>query len=154
MRKQKLIFLHWYHHATVLIYTWYSVRDETSTGRWFIAMNYFVHSLMYSYYAFRAMRFRIPKQVNIVITSLQIAQMIVGIYVNLTAYFAKNRGEACYVSYDNIYWSFFMYFTYFCLFFHFFRNAYLKKAAASSSSSHKVDAIKNDSNHRIAKKAD
>lgn len=109
---------------------------------------------MYTYYAFRAMRFSIPKQVNIVITSLQIAQMIVGIYVNLTAYFAKARGTDCYVPYENIYWSFFMYFTYFLLFFHFFRNAYLKKAAHASQKLAALNHHIDNNNNQQFKKAD
>jgi elongation of very long chain fatty acids protein 6 len=92
-----------------------------------------VHSFMYSYYAFRALRFKIPKMVNIVITSLQLSQMLIGIAVNTVAYLAKNNGERCDVTYDNIYWSFFMYFTYFVLFFHFFVNAYLKKPKSASA---------------------
>lgn len=59
LRKQELIFLHWYHHATVLIYCWYSYKDFTATGRWFMSMNYLVHGLMYSYYAFKAMRVKV-----------------------------------------------------------------------------------------------
>jgi elongation of very long chain fatty acids protein 6 len=47
LRKQRLIFLHWYHHATVLIYCWYSFKDSSSTGRWFIAMNYTVNLPLY-----------------------------------------------------------------------------------------------------------
>ena len=43
LRKQKLIFLHWFHHATVLIYAWYSYHDWTASGRWFVFMNYSVH---------------------------------------------------------------------------------------------------------------
>lgn len=92
-------------------------------------MNFSVHALMYSYYACRAMRFNIPKYVNIIITSLQLAQMIVGIFVNLTAYSRKNRGLSCEVSYENIFWSFAMYFSYFLLFFNFFKNAYLNKSS-------------------------
>ena len=112
----------------------YSMQTRASSGRWFIAMNYTVHSLMYSYYAFRALRYSIPKFVNIVITTLQISQMFVGILVNFVAYFRKERGEPCDVTYENIYWSFFMYFTYFLLFFNFFINAYLKKNTQTSSS--------------------
>lgn len=130
LRKQKLIFLHWYHHATVLVYCWYATMDFSSSGRWFIVMNYIIHTFMYTYYAFRALRFKIPKWINIAITSGQISQMVVGIYVNIVAYIKKNRGESCDVSYSNIYWSFFMYFTYFLLFFHFFVNAYLNKKAS------------------------
>lgn len=33
LRKQPLIFLHWYHHASVLIYCWFSYHDYSSTGR-------------------------------------------------------------------------------------------------------------------------
>jgi elongation of very long chain fatty acids protein 6 len=148
LRKQKLIFLHWYHHATVLVYCWYSVHGLASSGRWFVAMNYFVHAIMYSYYAFRAMRFSIPKYINIIITSLQISQMVIGIVVNSIAYYKKNRGEKCDVSYDNIYWSFFMYFTYFLLFFHFFRNAYLKKASRAQE---KIDLALTKKNNAVGK---
>ncbi len=61
LRKQELIFLHWYHHATVLVYCWFSYKDFSSSGRWFMSMNYLVHSLMYSYYACKAMRIKVNK---------------------------------------------------------------------------------------------
>merc|ERR1711887_411474 len=54
LRKQQLIFLHWYHHLTVLIYVFYCFSQFTSCARWFMVMNYFAHSLMYSYYALKA----------------------------------------------------------------------------------------------------
>ena len=46
LRKQRLIFLHWYHHITVLCYVWYSYIEHTAPGRWFIVMNYSVHAFM------------------------------------------------------------------------------------------------------------
>ena len=127
LRKQPLIFLHWYHHATVLIYCWFSCKDFSSSGRWFVVMNYTVHAFMYTYYAFRALRFQIPKFVNIAITTGQISQMIFGIYVNLKAYGIRKRGDPCDTSDENISVSFMMYGTYFLLFFHFFYLAYIKK---------------------------
>lgn len=42
LRKRPLIFLHWYHHVTVLVYTWHAYKDHTASGRWFIWMNYAV----------------------------------------------------------------------------------------------------------------
>jgi len=87
---------------------------------------------MYTYYGFRAMRFNIPKWVNIAITSGQISQMIIGIVVNLVAYSTKKRGEQCAVTDENIQWSFIMYFSYFLLFFHFFYNAYISKSSKKS----------------------
>jgi elongation of very long chain fatty acids protein 6 len=125
LRKQKLIFLHWYHHATVLVYCWYSAKDFSGSGRWFVLMNYTVHSAMYSYYALRALRFKIPKWVNITITSGQILQMVFGIYINCVAWYQIKSGAACHVSVENIVWSFIMYFSYFLLFFKFFYDAYL-----------------------------
>lgn len=46
LRKRPLIFLHWYHHITVLLYTWHAYKDHTAAGRWFITMNYTVHAFM------------------------------------------------------------------------------------------------------------
>ncbi|CAF1665369.1 unnamed protein product [Adineta ricciae] len=108
LRKQKLIFLHWFHHATVMIYAWYSYHNWTASGRWFVFMNYTVHAIMYSYYAFRAMKYRIPKWMQISITICQLLQMAVGCFVNYQAYTYKQQGHACDVSYSNIGWSFAM----------------------------------------------
>lgn len=133
LRKQELIFLHWYHHTTVLIYCWYSCKDFSASGRWFVLMNFTVHAAMYSYYGMRALRYRIPKWVNIVITSGQISQMVIGIVVNTVAYFKKARGDECHITEENIKWSFLMYFSYFILFFNFFYHAYLKPKSAKTA---------------------
>ena len=79
LRKQNLIFLHWYHHITVLIYTWYTHAYFLAPARWFVVMNYTVHSVMYSYYTLKAMRFKLPKSVSMVITILEITQVSGGI---------------------------------------------------------------------------
>jgi elongation of very long chain fatty acids protein 6 len=47
LRKKKLIFLHWYHHVTVLLFCWHSYMTMSSAGLYFISMNYGVHALMY-----------------------------------------------------------------------------------------------------------
>jgi len=125
LRKQELIFLHWYHHATVLIYCWYSYIDLASTGRWFMTMNYLVHSLMYTYYAFKAMRFKVPKFISQMITTGQILQMIVGCAINYLAFRVKSSNQACDISEENIKYSLLMYMSYFVLFFNFFLNAYI-----------------------------
>ncbi|KAK7112176.1 very long chain fatty acid elongase 6-like [Littorina saxatilis] len=125
LRKQPLIFLHWYHHITVLLYVWYSYTDHTAPGRWFMVMNYVVHSLMYSYYALRALRISIPKWISIVITSSQLLQMIVGVCINIMIYQIKGRGEFCQQTYENLNYSSLMYFSYFVLFAHFFYTTYI-----------------------------
>ena len=52
LQKRKLRFLQWYHHITVLLYTWHSYATRNSAGIWFISMNYTVHAVMYMYFAF------------------------------------------------------------------------------------------------------
>lgn len=127
LRKQPLIFLHWYHHATVLIYCWYSYHEFASSGRWFMTMNFIVHSIMYTYYALRALKFNVSQYVSKLITSLQLIQMIIGCIVNYKAWLIKSQNRTCAISDENIKYSFIMYFTYFVLFFQFFINAYIKK---------------------------
>lgn len=125
LRKQPLIFLHWYHHITVLIYSWYVYTEYSAPARWFIVMNYTVHSLMYSYYALKSLRFNIPRSVSRIITSMQLFQMVFGCYVSIWAYLAKERGEECQISFHTIYISFLVYFSYFVLFASFFYNTYI-----------------------------
>jgi len=110
--KRPLLFLHWYHHITVLLFCWYSYAERASVGLSFAAMNYFVHAVMYTYYAIQnkssmdlaaAKRIKDEKQkarasrkaewlkgvlkaVAPVVTFLQISQMAVGIWVMSVAY--------------------------------------------------------------------
>jgi len=136
LRKQPLIFLHWYHHITVLIYSWFSYTEYTSSARWFIVMNYCVHSVMYSYFALRAMRYRTPRFISMLITSLQLTQMIVGCYINLWAYdYLKTAPRSsCQISQLNIQLSIAMYFSYFVLFARFFYTTYLATNARKGKS--------------------
>lgn len=76
LRKQNLLFLHYYHHAASLIYSWYSLKDLCSTGRIFSTMNVAAHALMYPYYLCRLLRFNIPKYVMIFITTCQTLQVL------------------------------------------------------------------------------
>jgi len=94
LRKQPLIFLHWYHHVTVLIYCWYSFSEYTAPARWFVVMNFIVHSIIYSYYALRAMRFRPPKAVAMLITSLQLLQMVWGAMLTSLPTDIRQKGES------------------------------------------------------------
>lgn len=129
LRKQPLIFLHWYHHITVLLYSWFSYTEYTASARWFVVMNYCVHSIMYSYYALKAMRYSPPKAISMVITALQLTQMIVGCAINIWAYQYLSQGQKeCGISRVNIKFSLTMYFSYFVLFARFFYNAYLAGA--------------------------
>lgn len=127
LRKQTVIFLHWYHHVTVLIYVWSSYTQRIGSGRYYMVMNYMVHSLMYSYYALRAMKFRIPRAISMVITTLQLAQMSVGIFVIIVSYNVLSAGGECVTSFRNIRFSLSMYFSYLVLFIHFFYKSYIAK---------------------------
>ena len=125
LRKQKLIFLHWYHHITVLVYSWYSYSQLVAPGRYFILMNATVHAIMYSYYALRASKLtRIPRPVNMAITFLQTSQMFVGVVINFLALYHRSQGVECSTTNDNIFWAFLMYASYFVLFAHYFYQAY------------------------------
>uniref|UniRef100_A0A1I8Q6M2 Elongation of very long chain fatty acids protein n=1 Tax=Stomoxys calcitrans TaxID=35570 RepID=A0A1I8Q6M2_STOCA len=133
LRKQPLIFLHWYHHITVLIYSWFSYTEYTSSARWFIVMNYCVHSVMYTYYALKAARFNPPRFIAMIITSLQLTQMIIGCAINIWANgFLKTHGpQSCNISQTNINLSIAMYFSYFVLFARFFYKAYISPSGKS-----------------------
>ncbi|GFY38401.1 elongation of very long chain fatty acids protein 6 [Trichonephila inaurata madagascariensis] len=131
LRKQQLIFLHWYHHITVLLFTWYSYTEHIAPARWFVVMNYFAHSLMYTYYAMRAMRIKMPRFVAIIITTSQILQMVAGCFVSYFGYITRRKGEFCQLPDDVASYALLMYASYFVLFARFFYNTYISPPGKS-----------------------
>lgn len=126
LRKQKLIFLHWYHHAAVVTFAFYEFSGRAEIARWFSFMNFSVHSLMYSYYAIRAAGYKLPKPVAISITSSQIIQMIAGSYFVSYALAMKLTGQHCDVTTGRLTYAMIMYVSFGILFINFFIQSYLK----------------------------
>ena len=155
LKKQKLIFLHWYHHITVLLYTWYAYRDFTAVNQFFQTINYAVHSLMYTYYSVRASGvYKPPIWINMLITMFQIMQMIIGLSLNIYIYL--NVGDSDWKCDSNneqglhlCYVAFAMYFSYFLLFVHFFLSTYVFKG--DKKSSHKTAVMTQDMVHSQTK---
>ncbi|VDL86667.1 unnamed protein product [Nippostrongylus brasiliensis] len=128
LRKKPLIFLHYYHHAAVLIYTVHSGAEHAAPGRAFITMNYFAHSAMYTYYTLSAYGIRMPKWVSMCVTTIQTAQMMAGVAVSYIVYNYKTQTLLpCQQSMVNLYLAFIIYITFGILFLHFFYRAYLAK---------------------------
>ncbi|NXC41020.1 ELOV6 protein, partial [Penelope pileata] len=130
LRKQKLIFLHWYHHILTLIYTWYIYKEMAAGSSWFITLNLTVHAFMYSYYTVRAMGFRVSRYIAMTITFSQILQMVIGIIVNVL-HICWMEGKICPATWSNISFSFLMYLSYLVLFCNFFAKSYLTSTQKS-----------------------
>ncbi|TNN31586.1 Elongation of very long chain fatty acids protein 6 [Liparis tanakae] len=81
LRKQPLLFQHWYHHISALLYTWYSYKDQVAGGGYLMTMNYTVHSFMYAYYAARAAGLRMPRFCATFVSVIQTLQMVMGMTV-------------------------------------------------------------------------
>lgn len=89
-QKKPVIFLHWFHHITVLLYCWHAFHVMAGPGIWFAGMNYVVHSVMYLYYFFASVNLKqLARPIAPLITTLQILQMVVGSFV--TTYTAMQR---------------------------------------------------------------
>ena len=135
LRKQKLLFLHWYHHISVMCFGWnLSYGHRIASAQSFLALNCFVHSIMYTYYAIRASgRYRPPIWVNMAITLLQISQMIVGTYINVYIYYRMTTDPnwSCdgkvEKSHYFVYAALALYASYFILFAQFFYDSYINK---------------------------
>jgi elongation of very long chain fatty acids protein 6 len=127
-RKRPLIFLHWYHHVTVLLYCWHSYAVEAPQALYFISMNYSVHTIMYGYYALSAMKIKSVWLPPSMITTTQILQMIVGLFVqcNASYHYLYNSNDSCSLNGENIFWGGIMYASYLKLFSDFALKRYIK----------------------------
>ncbi|PWU90256.1 putative fatty acid elongase [Trypanosoma cruzi] len=125
-------FLHWYHHVTVLIFSWHTYCDHTSTMVMFAAMNLTVHFIMYFYFSMCACGFKkTMRKFAPFITMLQILQMVVGSLVTTySAYkvYTTPEGAApgCHVSRANARMGVIIYMSYLYLFSKMFMNSYAR----------------------------
>lgn len=129
VHKKPLIFLHWYHHVTVLLYCWHSYVTTSPSGLFFVVMNYSVHAVMYGYYFLMAVKLR-PKWFNpIIVTFMQLSQMFIGVGVTIVAFYYYNNpvaGKTCHIQKENNVAAFLMYGSYFYLFAQFFVGRYFQ----------------------------
>lgn len=123
-----VIALQWWHHSTVLLYSWHSYSVRVSTGAWFACMNYTVHSIMYGYFAATGTSYRkVVARYAIYITLLQLVQMLMGMFVTVKAVLHQAAGYECHVNKTNSVLGLSMYASYFILFAKLFvDNHYLK----------------------------
>jgi hypothetical protein len=129
IRQSNVILLHWYHHATVMLYCWHAYSIRTGfAGLWFAVMNYFVHTLMYFYYAMtqysKATRAMV-KPFDLLITTLQILQMVMGMMVLVKTAVVQMAGGECFMNRSNQILGLVMYASYFVLFAKLFLEYYV-----------------------------
>mmetsp|Transcript_46672 Transcript_46672/g.108773 ORF Transcript_46672/g.108773 Transcript_46672/m.108773 type:complete len:315 (-) Transcript_46672:116-1060(-) len=143
--KKKLLFLHWYHHVTVLLFCWHSYSTRSSSGLWFTTMNYSVHAIMYFYYFLASFTGqRLKKALSFVapvVTCLQILQMFAGITVLAHVYRVKAMGGTCHTDSTNMWYGIGMYASYAALFVYFAVERYCPcwKRKGSTGKSAKVE---------------
>ena len=158
--KSQLHFLQWYHHVTVLLYTWHSYATRSGAGIWFIAMNYSVHACMYMYFACMNVASERKDAANLLkntkekekalsavstfkrrvqvfalpVTLMQISQMFVGIAVMFLIYRDSqlfSGDKVCYVRRASWFSGLLMYGSYFALFVIFAINKYCLSSSKS-----------------------
>ncbi|CAG7785175.1 unnamed protein product [Allacma fusca] len=126
LRKQKLIVLHWFHHVATLVMFWIGYENYDPAGR-FIILNTFVHSFMYSYYALKAIKVKIPRRISKALTTLQILQMFCGLYVVFSALLFAVQGRPCRRNKNMVYISVSVIASFAILFIHFFKTTYYSR---------------------------
>ena len=126
LRKSKLSFLHWYHHVTVLLFAYYAFGRPTESALelYFSSINYFVHTIMYTYYALKAANVRVPSVIAQFITILQILQMFVCMIATIMAYITSRNGAQCQLHTGVFYAGMTIYASYALLFVKFFISRY------------------------------
>ena len=125
-KKSPLTFLHVYHHVTVAMYTWFGGTDGSSVGHWFCAMNYGVHSVMYTYFMLKSLGVNLPSTVARSITILQLSQFIMGLVCIVVAAVRLWQGKECNTTETCAIVGLIIYGSYFVLFLNFFYHRYVK----------------------------
>lgn len=127
VKKKPVIFLHWYHHITVMLLTFHIWANQHPTGRYYTAMNFFVHSIMYGYYTLTAMKIKMNPKVAFCVTSLQLSQMFFGLAIAVLSITNCTRHAS-----SSGYFGLFIYSSYAILFAMFMMESYFSKKRKNS----------------------
>jgi elongation of very long chain fatty acids protein 6 len=132
---KNILFLHWFHHLTVLLYCWHAFHHKIAPGLWFASMNFCVHAVMYLYYMMAIIGLKwVVAPFAQLITAIQITQMIVGMVVTASsAYIHGVEGDVtCSVNGPNYRMGLAMYSSYFLLFTKLFFDKYCTSKSGES----------------------
>jgi len=129
LRKRRVIFLHWYHHALTFLYAQITYSEMQAWCRWSLALNLVVHTIMYFYFSVQALRVRTPRYVAKFITTIQIVQFVIGCYIFIHLVYIKlaNSVPGCATSWNVLSLGALMYLSYLYLFAQFFYHSYVAK---------------------------
>ncbi|XP_054687880.1 elongation of very long chain fatty acids protein 3 [Grus americana] len=130
LRKNKLIFLHWYHHATAMVVSWYGYKEMVAGSGWLTALNFSIHAIMYSYYTVRAAGFQVPRSIAMVITISQMVQMLAYVVMNALIIFWM-EDKVCHTTWTVVFLSSVVYISLLVLFCNFFLKTYLSSTKKS-----------------------
>lgn len=136
LRGRPVSFLHYYHHTTVLLYTWFSMNTlPGGVGYVFSIMNSAVHTIMYWYYYRTACGIKLSW--GQVVTVVQLAQMVVGVAIaGLWTYFYLTGTECtCDYAIEYIIGSIVLYGSYYLLFLQFYTNRYFNSRNVAKKTS-------------------
>jgi len=95
LQKKPVKFWHWFHHAATLYLVWSISVFPSGLHKYFMAINVFAQSFMYSKYAMKSLNIRIPKTFKIGIVMVQSFQTFVMVFLTGYSYFAKALNNKC-----------------------------------------------------------
>jgi len=127
IRGKNVRFIHLFHHASVLLLTWYLFINKASIGPAFVSMNYFVHVMLYLYYVAASLPIgvKLAKKCGPVVTAAQIIQMVFGFSVSAKALAIKlTDSKPCETSSAAAFFALVVYFVYLLMFSHLWVGLY------------------------------
>ena len=134
---KELSFLHVFHHSTVLIWSWQQYVEASAPNFIYCALNLFVHTLMYTYFAIAQWKGAANLRTTaVIITATQCSQFVIGLVVSIWAGVVSLSSQgtnaicshdvpcSCRFNFLSFVFSLFFYFSYLILFLNFANKAY------------------------------
>ncbi|XP_023212708.1 putative fatty acid elongation protein 4 [Centruroides sculpturatus] len=125
LHKRKLMFLHCYHHPTMLIMSWYASYKRSTYLMMIVYTNLYVHSLMYTYFTVKCMSIKISSTIAMFITATQVTQMWFALLLTCWMYWLLLNEQPCDTSFEILKFVFVVALSYLYLFTQLFYKSYI-----------------------------